>query len=144
MNMTIYYGSETGTAQGLASTAGSFFEERGHTVNIKDLEGLSASNFKATPIALVIKSTWGDGETPSNASVALEDLQNSSESLTDVSFAVFGVGSDSFPMFCQAAIDFDEALSKLGAKQLSEVVKAGDDSLSQLSAWLDTVHSKLG
>ncbi len=132
--MTIYFGSETGTAEGIANKVA---DALGATA--QSLEGVSVSDLSGT--VLLVTSTWGDGEPPANASQFHEELLNSGSSLAGVSFAVFGIGSTGFPLFCQTAIDFDEAMVNLGAKRLVDLVKSEDES--DADAWIESLKAKL-
>ena len=142
MNISILYGSETGNAQGLAEQAGDYLKTYiRYEVSVKDLGDVSVGDLKSLDNILLITSTWGDGEAPSNAGKILEDLQNSSEDLSSTSFAVFAIGSSSFPQFCQAGIDFDALLEKLGSKRLADLEMADDDYSEQFATWLSTIQS---
>ena len=142
MNISILYGSETGNAQGLAEQAGDYLKTHiRYEVSVKDLGDVSVGDLKSLDNILLITSTWGDGEAPSNAGKILEDLQNSSEDLSSTSFAVFAIGSSSFPQFCQAGIDFDALLEKLGSKRLADLEMADDDYSEQFATWLSTIQS---
>ena len=141
MNISILYGSETGNAQGLAEQAGDYLKSNSrYEVSVKDLGDVSVGDLKSLDNILLITSTWGDGEAPSNAGKILEDLQNSSEDLSSTSFAVFAIGSSSFPQFCQAGIDFDALLEKLGSKRLADLEMADDDYSEQFATWLSTIQ----
>ena len=99
MNISVLFGSETGNAQALASQASEFLNTNGHSVSIKDLGDVSVNDLKKLENILIITSTWGDGEAPSNASNIHESLSNTQEDLSNTSFAVFAIGSTSFPQF---------------------------------------------
>ena len=142
MNISILYGSETGNAQGLAEQAGDYLKSNSrYEVSVKDLGDVSVGDLKSLENILLITSTWGDGEAPSNAGKILEDLQSSSEDLSSTSFAVFAIGSTSFPQFCQAGIDFDALLEKLGSKRLADLEMADDDYSEQFATWFSTIQS---
>ncbi len=135
MSVGVYFGSETGNAEAIANTAAAFF---GTTA--KSLEGVTVADLKADSAILIVTSTWGDGEPPANAASFCENLKDSNESLAGTSFAVYGIGSQSFPQFCQTAIEIDEDLERLGSKRIVEVVKAEDDS--DVDSWLNSLGLK--
>ena len=143
MNICVLYGSETGNAQGLAEQAGDYLKNNSrYEVSVKDLGDVSVSDLKSLDNILLITSTWGDGEAPSNAGKILEDLQSTSEDLSSTSFAVFAIGSTSFPQFCQAGIDFDALLEKAGSKRLVDLEMADDDYNEQFATWLSAIQPK--
>ena len=140
-NICVLYGSETGTAQGLAEQAGDYLKNNSrYEVSVKELDDVSVHDLKSLKNILIVTSTWGDGEAPSNAGKILEDLQNTSEDLSDISFAVFAIGSSSFPRFCQTGIDFDELLEKAGAKRLANLEMAEDNYNEQFAVWLSVIQ----
>mgnify|MGYP005802244965 CR=1 FL=1 len=143
MNISVLFGSETGNAQALASQASEFLNTNGHSVSIKDLGDVSVNDLKKLENILIITSTWGDGEAPSNASNIHESLSNTQEDLSNTSFAVFAIGSTSFPQFCQAGIDFDTFLEKAGSKRLVDLEMADDDYSDSFPIWLAAIQSKL-
>lgn len=138
MNIYVLYGSETGNAQGLAQDAEKFFTLKGHSVTLKELDAVSVSDLKSVEGVIIVTSTWGDGDAPSNASNFVKELKAYSGDLSDVSYAVFAIGSSSFPQFCQSGIDIDTKLTELGAKRMVEISMA-DDDYTQFPSWLETV-----
>ena len=142
-NICVLFGSETGNAQGLAEQAGDYLKNNSrYEVSVKDLGDVSVSDLKSLDNILIVTSTWGDGEPPSNAGKILEDLQNTNEDLSSTSFAVFAIGSTSFPQFCQAGIDFDALLEKLGSKRLADLEMADDNYSEQFATWLSVIQAK--
>ena len=142
-NICVLFGSETGNAQGLAEQAGDYLKNNSrYEVSVKDLGDVSVSDLKSLENILIVTSTWGDGEAPSNAGKILEDLQGTSEDLSSTSFAVFAIGSSSFPQFCQAGIDFDTLLEKAGSKRLVDIEMADDDYNEQFAKWLSNIQPK--
>jgi len=141
-NICVLFGSETGNAQGLAGQAGDYLKNNSkYEVSVKDLGDVSISDLKSLDNILIVTSTWGDGEAPSNAGKILEDLQNTKENLSSTSFAVFAIGSASFPQFCQAGIDFDTLLEKAGSKRLADLEMADEDYNEKFATWLSTIQS---
>ena len=68
MKVTIIYGTETGNSESLAREA-----------NVIDMEYVTVEQLKNGGALLIITSTWGDGEPPSNAETLYQALKNSSE-----------------------------------------------------------------
>lgn len=63
--------------------------------------------------------------------------------MSDLNYAVFGIGESIYEHFCQAAIDFDDALLNLGAKRLLPVEKSEDDNEGNLQEWLKNLISQV-
>mgnify|MGYP003739393251 FL=1 len=65
--LTIYFGSQTGTAEGLARQAAKEAGKRGFAPTVIDLAQASLARLSQDSHALFITSTYGDGEPPDNA-----------------------------------------------------------------------------
>ena len=143
MNIYILYGSQSGNAEGLASQAEAFFNQKEYNALVKDLAEVSVSELKSYDKILLITSTFGNGGAPTNAVTIHEALQTSTEDLSSTSFAVFALGSSKFPNFCQAGVDFDEYLSRLHSKKLMEIVKADGEFDVLFPQWLEDLNKIL-
>ena len=65
--LLILFGSQTGTAEGLAKKMAKESQARGFAPKVLALNDYEAANFTAANKAVIISSTWGDGEPPDNA-----------------------------------------------------------------------------
>lgn len=88
MEITIIYGTETGNSESLAQDARAKLTKLGHQAKVVDMEGITVEQLKNAGTLLVITSTWGDGEPPTNAEALHQELKDSSEDLSEVSYAV--------------------------------------------------------
>lgn len=96
--MTIYFGSQTGTAEGFARTLMDEGRERGFDSKTVDLEDFDAEELRECPLAIFLMATYGEGEPTDNASTFASWLQNESgelerDHLDNTNFAVFGLGN---------------------------------------------------
>ena len=142
MSIVILYGSEMGTTEDLASQAQSALQGAGLEVEVKGMEDMTAGELASTSCALIMTSTWGDGEPPSNAEELYEALSEGGD-FSGLSYAVFGIGSTSFEHFCKAAQDFDSFLSAGGATRISDTVLCDDDYDEKLPVWIEEITAKL-
>ncbi|MGL5253688.1 MAG: flavodoxin domain-containing protein [Brevinema sp.] len=134
MSIYVIFGSETGNAEALAGTVAT---KKG--AKAVEADSFDFASLKSDDTLLVITSTWGAGDPPTNAQKALEKVQ-AGVSLNGVKYAVFGIGSTGFPDFCQVAINFDGALEKNGATRLAPVVTSDEGSYDKdLAEWLASV-----
>jgi len=118
--LVVLYGSETGTAEGVARRFVRAAKERGCTVptctelnDCCELETMDASTL------VIFIATCGDGDIPANAHGFWEYLEKLSPGqLSAHSFVLFALGDKGYPKFCEAGKMIDGRLVKLGAKQL--------------------------
>src|SRR5207248_738917 len=66
--LVILFGSQTGTAEGLAKRIASESEQRGFAPRVLALNDYEQANLTAGGQAIIVSSTWGDGDPPDNAS----------------------------------------------------------------------------
>lgn len=142
-NINILFGSETGNSEDLANKTGTFLTEKGHNIILQSADKINVETLSNMGILLLITSTWGDGEPPSNTTDLYNELQNSSIDLSNLSFAIFAIGSDAFPQFCQAGIDFNQYLLQLKAKSLIDLEINGDDYMNNFTPWLEKINTAL-
>lgn len=132
MKVTIIYGTETGNSESLVREA-----------NVIDMEYVTVEQLKNGGALLIITSTWGDGEPPSNAETLYQALKNSSEDLSAVNYAVFALGDGFYEHFCRAGKDFDAFLERLKAQRLMPVVLSDGDHDDTFPEWVDAVAETL-
>lgn len=94
--LIIYYGSNTGTAQGLAEILRTIAPQHGFNAAVRPLDAAKKNLQKEVPIVL-ITSTMYEGQAPDNGAEFLEWLQEDQDLRIDgVTFAVFGCGSSTY------------------------------------------------
>lgn len=136
--LTILFGSQTGTAEGLAKKAAKEAGKRGFAASILDMAQTDAAKLAAEKNVLVITSTYGDGEPPDNAKALYAALKTApGASLAALRFSVCSLGDTNYPLFCQCGKDFDTALEKLGATRVSPRVDCDLDYEEAFTKWLD-------
>lgn len=97
--LLIFYGSSTGTCQGLADILKTTAPQYGFDATMQPLDAAKENLPKDTPIVF-ITSTMYEGQAPDNAAEFLDWLQEDKDlSLDGVTFAVFGCGSSMYHCF---------------------------------------------
>ncbi|XP_013413682.1 nitric oxide synthase, inducible isoform X2 [Lingula anatina] len=123
----ILFASETGKseqfARRLEATMGRAFNAR--TVCMEDYP---VNSFLQEQLVLVVTSTFGLGSPPLNGETFFRALESFEKNLSNIRFAVFGLGSKAYPRFCAFAVHIDNLLRNLGGQRMTSLVKA--DSLS--------------
>lgn len=140
----IFYGSETDTALDLAETLGETLEEQGVAHEVLDMQDAEASSLADGGLAVVITSTFGDGEPPYNARDFHEALhKDAMPRVESLKFAVLALGDRSYPHFCQCGKDFDERLEALGGTRILERQDCDGDPTPTFEAWQPKVIEAL-
>lgn len=113
------------------------------------MDGFLAANLKKLPYAIFLTCTFGDGELPPMSHRVMEWLEEQpNNTLKNLKFAVFGLGSTKYSNFCMAAKKFDFKLAGLGGTRLIEVglgdARAEDGYNTSFDPWLLHLYEDLG
>jgi sulfite reductase (NADPH) flavoprotein alpha-component len=142
--LVILFGSQTGSAEGLAKKLAKESEARGFTPKLFALNDFEQANLPAASKAVIISSTWGDGEPPDNAVNFWNWIKgDSAPRLENLNFAVLGLGDKNYSDFCGASKKFDERLAALGAKRLAPRGECDVDYEGPAKSWIDGLWEKL-
>jgi sulfite reductase (NADPH) flavoprotein alpha-component len=143
--LIVLFGSQTGSAEGLAKKLARESASRGFAPKLFALNDYEQANLPAASKAVIISSTWGDGEPPDNAVNFWTWLKaDSAPRLENLNFAVLGLGDKNYSDFCGASKKFDERLAALGAKRLAPRGECDVDYEGPAKSWIDGLWDKLG
>ncbi|MGX7668446.1 diflavin oxidoreductase [Flavobacterium pedocola] len=141
----LVYGTETGNAKKIATQLLGNFKKKKIQAKSTDIFQFDAAKLEKETLVLFIVSTQGEGEFPQNAVGFYEKLKASETSLSQLKYAVLGLGDSSYPLFCNAGVLLDEVLEEKGANRLLPLVKADVDYAETVTSWesdLEQVFSK--
>ena len=143
--LLVLFGSQTGSAEGLAKRIAKESQTRGFAPQILALNDYEQANLATGGKAIIISSTWGDGEPPDNAVNFWSWLNaESAPRLENLHFAVLGLGDKNYSDFCGASKKFDTRLEALGAKRLAPRVECDVDYEAAANSWIEGLWGKLG
>ena len=144
-DVLILYGSETGTAEGLARQAARRLQAYRPTVMV--LDDCDPLTLAQKAFVLVITSTFGEGDLPGNAKRFGKRVKELSRgALTGLNFTVLALGSSVYPHFCAGGTMLDREFARLGANR-AIALHRGDEIKGQAAtfqAWLDLNARLLG
>ena len=142
--VTIVYGSQTGTAEGLAKKLVKTLKKGNFAPEIHDMAAYDRSRLTGEKNLLIITSTYGDGEPPDTAAELHGWLMSDAAPRLDgVSYSVLALGDSSYPDFCKCGIEFDTRLSALGANRIFDRVDVDVDPDAPFATWSNGVLSTL-
>lgn len=144
MKIVIAYGTETFNAEGLAHETQDILGECGFDAEVLDLADFDASTLRELKVLLLITSTFGDGEPPSNAEYAYDLLMSDdAPKMSGVDFSVCALGDSDYEHFCQCGKDFDHRMEVLGGRRIAKRFDCDTDYEKPWSDWVDTVIDAL-
>lgn len=134
----ILVGSENGGTLPFANALYNSLIKAGETCFITELNNYTS--FKKAEQLIIITSTYGEGEAPTNANKFLK-LVKTVKSNQKLSFAVVGFGSYAYPDFCKFAFAVDKALSHEHI-QLLQPFTINDKSVEGFRQWVALWNKK--
>jgi sulfite reductase (NADPH) flavoprotein alpha-component len=142
--LLILFGSQSGTAEGLARRVAKESQQRGFAPCVLALNDYEQANLATANKTLIISSTWGDGDPPDNAASFWSWLNaDTAPRLENLHFAVLGLGDRNYSDFCGASKKFDSRLEALGAKRLAPRGECDVDYEAPAKAWMNGLWEKL-
>jgi NADPH-ferrihemoprotein reductase len=148
--INIYFGSQTGTAEGFARTLMEEGKEAGFDAKSCDLEEFTPEALSQCKLAIFLMATYGEGEPTDNASKFYKWLKNDDEStdaafLSSLSFTVFGLGNRQYEHYNRMGKAVNEYLEKVGGKRIFAYGEGDDDGTLEedFDKWRATLWSSL-
>ncbi|WP_138464269.1 flavodoxin domain-containing protein [Poseidonocella sp. HB161398] len=116
----ILFGTESGNSEMAADDIADVLRAAGHDAEIVPMEEADGSTLVGTGFAVIITSTYGEGELPETAQPFHDMLASERPDLSGLRFAAFGLGDSTYETYGNG-IDILAALLKdLGATQVGE------------------------
>ncbi|CAE7541428.1 Por [Symbiodinium natans] len=126
----IYFGSQTGTAEGFAQELEQEAATHEISAAVVDLEDFDPETFRRHKAVVMVLATYGEGDPTDNAAEFfkwLEDDSLDTDYLKGMKFTVMGCGNRQYVHFNQSARIADQRLECLGAERVYERGEGDDD-----------------
>mmetsp|Transcript_51023 Transcript_51023/g.114849 ORF Transcript_51023/g.114849 Transcript_51023/m.114849 type:complete len:846 (+) Transcript_51023:77-2614(+) len=118
--VSIFFGSQSGTAQCFAEELQEACDGQGIEAEVIDLKKFDPQDFASRKIVILVVSTWGEGEAPDNAVVfhswASHPCNNGA--LVGQRYCVMGLGDMNYAHFNNMGVMTDTNLDRLGSKRI--------------------------
>lgn len=143
--VTIIWGSQTGTAEGLASKFSKQGRNSGLEPTVIDASEYPFEQLTSEQHLLIITSTYGEGEPPDNFTAFYEALHaEDAPKLNNLKYSVLSIGDSSYPDFCQCGIDIDHRLQALGASTITPRIDCDLELDDDFATWSNNIITSLG
>lgn len=128
--MTIFFGSQSGTAETFAHELCEEAKMRGFKAVVQDLEDYPLDDLASEKFCVFLMATFGEGDPTDNAVDFYEWINSGDREeglLADVNYAVFALGNRQYEQFCAVGIQVDKRMNELGARRVIEHGEGDDD-----------------
>ena len=143
-DILILFATHTGNAEDLADTTEEMLKRLGRHVDCLSVYDVDLFILQKYPICLLFASTWGEGEAPDDAEDFYHNLDGAKNlDLTQLRFAVYGLGDSDYDDFNQCGKDFDRMLAERGASRMVDRVDADIDYEEPYEKWISSVEAAL-
>ena len=129
--MSIFFGSQSGTAESFARELSEEAKVFGFHATAKDLEDYDAEEeLRKESYAVFLMATFGEGEPTDNAAAFYEWLCSDARVADDaagVRYSVFALGNRQYEHFCLIGRKVDERMTHIGGVRVAELGEGDDD-----------------
>jgi sulfite reductase (NADPH) flavoprotein alpha-component len=144
LKIAVLYASQSGTAEGVARKVAKELKAKGHVASLHSLEGYTPASLLAESYAVIIASTYGEGEAPEGARPFYEQLcLEHFPCCGNLSYAVLALGDSTYEHFCKFGIDLDNKLASLAGTRLCERVDCDVDFDESFAQWKSNLYARL-
>jgi sulfite reductase (NADPH) flavoprotein alpha-component len=135
--LTIVYASESGNSEKLAGDIAKAARKSGLKPTIINMADLELRALTSAKRLVVIAATWGEGEPPTRAMGAYNELMGEGAPRLDgVEFGVLALGDTAYAEFCAIGKKIDERLAALGGRRVVDRVDCDLDFAEPAARWI--------
>ncbi len=144
LKIAVLYASQSGTAEGLGRKVAKELTAKGHVATLLPLEGYTPASLAAERYAVLIASTYGEGDPPDAVQPFYNQLcMEHFPRYENLSFTVLALGDSNYENFCKFGRDLDEKLASLGAFRMCERVDCDVDLEEPFARWKSSLLSTI-
>ena len=137
--MIVAHASQTGTAERLAWHCAEALHRTGRAVRLASLATLTRAELAASQEALLVVSTYGEGDPPDAASPFVRNQMVDGPALASLRFGLLALGDRDYANFCGFGRQLEHWLLAQGARPLFERIDVDGEDPVALGRWRDAI-----
>jgi sulfite reductase (NADPH) flavoprotein alpha-component len=142
--MLVAFASQTGTAEELAQQTTRALETAGLPVTMRSFAQLDVAAILPVSEALLIVSTYGEGDAPDMAAALVARLQQRDVDLSTLHFGLLALGDRSYANFCGFGRQLDALLQERGAQPMFPRIDVDKSDELALQEWRHRLSHVVG
>jgi len=115
----ILFGTESGNSEMAADDIAQILRDEGFNAEVVPMDEADVASLADQDFAIIITSTYGEGELPETTQPFYDALQQVHPDLCNLHFAAFGLGDSSYETYGNGIDTVAALLKELGATQIS-------------------------
>src|ERR1700730_8304006 len=136
MQLNVLFGSQSGNAESIAKRLVKEAKKQGYETTIAALEKATPAALAQESCALIVTSTWGEGDPPDNALQFWQKLSAENDlKLSRLNYSVLALGDTNYEHFCGFGKSLDSRLEALGARRIFDRVDCNVDFEEGAARW---------
>ncbi|MFY9984918.1 MAG: sulfite reductase subunit alpha [Chthoniobacterales bacterium] len=144
IRVNVYFGTETGNSEAVAKQTAKYLQSRGFESQAVNVSKVLSSALAGETYALIVTSTFGDGDPPDSAKAFYTELNTPAHPrLPELRYSVLALGDRNYDRFCQCGKDIDARLEALGGQRIYQRVDCDVDYEAAAEAWRHGVATVL-
>lgn len=148
-NIVVFWGSQSGTAEGfahrLAREISIRWGQESMTADLSDYDPVTITEIPDSKLAIFIVSTYGEGDPSDNTADFWSWITKAGDvSLSNLRYAAFGLGNSNYKFYNRVVDVVVEGLENLGARAVMPTGKANDAegaTEEDFMAWKDSLFA---
>ena len=144
LKIAVLYASQSGTAEGLARKVAKDLKAKGHIVSLISMEGYTPAALVAEQYAILVASTYGEGDAPDAVQPFYEQLcLEHFPCCENLSYSVLALGDSNYEQFCKFGIDLDNKLAALGGVRIADRIDCDVELDAAFAQWKAALYTSL-
>ncbi len=143
-DVAVLFASQTGTSERFAKKIAKELKLKGHTARVASLEGYAPAALATEQCALILASTYGEGDPPDTVKPFFDQLSGpNAPRLDKLQYSVLALGDRHYEHFCKFGTDLDNRLVALGATRLAATVVCDVEVDEPFELWKTDLLARL-